>query len=77
MGDESNYDLDDVTNGDNSQAEINGAHKGKGKGNDKEDAPAAKRRCISSACIACRRRKSRVGRELGLLVSCVRMRGFG
>jgi hypothetical protein len=65
MGDESNYDWDDVTNGDNSQAEINGAHKG--KGNDKEDAPAAKRRCISSACIACRRRKSKVGRESGPL----------
>lgn len=58
MGDESNYEWDDEINGDN-QVEINEARTGKGKG--KDDVPAAKRRCVSSACIACRRRKSKVG----------------
>lgn len=33
---------------------------GKAKGKSKEDNPATKRRCVGSACIACRKRKSKV-----------------
>jgi hypothetical protein len=65
MGDESNIDWEDVTNGDNDQVETILARsvqtpQSEGKGKGKEDGPTAKRRCVSSACIACRRRKSKV-----------------
>lgn len=32
----------------------------KGKGMSLDSGPATKRRCVSTACIACRRRKSKV-----------------
>lgn len=52
---------DRARDGDNSPEAV---PSGKGKGKGKEDGPAVKRRCVSSACIACRRRKSKVSRKV-------------
>jgi hypothetical protein len=44
----------------------------KGKKDDRDDEGAKKRRCISSACVPCRKRKSKVRRRCPLCISSER-----
>ncbi|KAL1967889.1 hypothetical protein VTN77DRAFT_2306 [Rasamsonia byssochlamydoides] len=65
---------DKARNGDNSPEPVRSGSEqaplGKGKGKGKEDGPAVKRHCVSSACIACRRRKSKCDGNLPSCAAC-------
>lgn len=57
MDDESGFEWDSATNAKDS---LGADPQGPSKGKAKDDGPSSKRRCVSSACIACRKRKSKV-----------------
>lgn len=59
--DEAEHNTIPVTNSTNGSTHISPKPiKSKSRNRDKESAASAKRRCVSTACIACRRRKSKV-----------------
>ncbi|KAL4931513.1 putative C6 transcription factor (NirA) [Aspergillus undulatus] len=47
-----------------------GKHSSRNQGTDTENAPTSKRRCVSTACIACRRRKSKCDGNLPSCAAC-------
>ncbi|KAL9111020.1 MAG: hypothetical protein Q9227_004453 [Pyrenula ochraceoflavens] len=53
-----------------SPSQSSGSAKHKTKGKDKEASAAAKRRCVSTACIACRKRKSKCDGNLPKCAAC-------
>ncbi|KAH8705092.1 putative C6 transcription factor [Talaromyces proteolyticus] len=73
MGDEASKEWDKATHADkvltSSSAGLR-VPQGREKGKGKDDGPASKRRCVSSACIACRRRKSKCDGNLPSCAAC-------
>lgn len=59
--DEADHNIIRVTNNINGSTEtVTKPAKAKSRNKDNDSAASAKRRCVSTACIACRRRKSKV-----------------
>ncbi|CRG83977.1 Nitrogen assimilation transcription factor nirA [Talaromyces islandicus] len=67
MGDEPGFELDSATNAKDS---LGADPQGRSKGKTKDDGPSSKRRCVSSACIACRKRKSKCDGNLPSCAAC-------
>jgi hypothetical protein len=74
MTDDSRNDWDVSSSGDESLQSIPKPNiqvpEGKAKGKSKEDNPTIKRRCVGSACIACRKRKSKCDGNVPSCAAC-------
>ena len=63
--------------GDGPSAKISAAGGAKKKGRASRDAPSIKRRCVSTACIACRKRKSKCDGNTPSCAACSSVYGTG